>query len=77
MMWLILTPFLVLCLAALGLTLVELADYIGARSWKRTNSRLSGDLRQELPFERRPSFYPGEIGSYVSTLSTKSLASPE
>jgi len=77
MMWFILTPFIVLCLAALGLSLLEAADYLRARSWKTGNPRLSGNLGERLPLDRRPAFYPGEIDRYVSSLSTRNLAPTE
>jgi hypothetical protein len=77
MMWLILTPFVILCLAVLGLSLFEVADYLRARSWKTGNPRLSGNLGERRPLDRRPAFYPSEIDSYVSSLSTRNLAPTE
>jgi hypothetical protein len=77
MIWFILTPFLILCLATLGLTFFEALDYLRARSWKPGKPTLSGSLGERLPFDGRPSFYPGEIDSYVSSLSTRKLASTD
>lgn len=58
MMWLILTPFLVLCLAAVGLTLAEAADFIRARRSDSPRPHLSKPWGFQATLGNQYSFSP-------------------
>jgi hypothetical protein len=58
MLWYILTPFLVLCLAAVGLTMAETVAHFRKKAWRPTaNTRFSGGMKTASPLERRSSFH--------------------
>lgn len=49
MMWFVLTPFLVLCLSAIGLTVAEAVDFLRARLPDSTHSRQPPPWRSHPP----------------------------
>ena len=75
MMWLILTPFLILCLAALGLTLAEAADYFRAGHSDSTHSLWTGTFGSPPSVGKRHAFHPGDPGDSMGALPWRSSAS--
>jgi hypothetical protein len=68
MMWFILTPFLVLCLVALGLTLAEAVDHVRARHPESTNIPFADALGSQTPLGNKQSFYPGDLDEGMITV---------
>jgi hypothetical protein len=69
MMWLILTPFLVLCLAAFGLTVAEAVDFLRARRSGSTRSPLSRPLSSHHLLGKKYSFCPDLAVDGMSSIS--------
>ncbi|MCU0588947.1 MAG: hypothetical protein MUF52_12440 [Syntrophobacteraceae bacterium] len=60
MIWLILTPFLILCLAAVGITLVEAWDRLRARRSNRPTAHWAGTVEHYGQPGKRHSFHPDD-----------------
>lgn len=56
MLWFILTPFLVLCLAALGLTMAQAVVHF-RKKVSKPDTRFSGGMRTSSSLERRSAFH--------------------
>jgi hypothetical protein len=74
MMWLILTPFLALCLAAFGLTLAEALDFLRARRSSSTRSPLTCPWDPRHPAGKRYSFCPDLADDGMSSLLERGFA---
>lgn len=62
MMWLILTPFLILCLAALGLTVAEAFDLFWTSHSDSTHSHWTGTSGTSPSMGKKHAFHPGDFG---------------
>ncbi len=73
MMWLILTPFLVLCLAAFGLTVAEAVDFLRARRSGSTHSPLTRPWSSHHPLGKKYSFCPDLADDGMSSICAGGL----